>query len=272
MLVALPAAMTLASCAGLGQESLLISEQQEVELGAEFHSQLLAEMPEYAGDPAVAAWVTAIGQSIVPSTDRPDLAYHFTVLDVEDINAFAVLGGYVYVTRGLLMSASTGAEVAAVIAHELGHISARHGVQALETYVIAEGLSELLGQGDLGQVVSGAVQVGAGLAYSQDQERESDQLGVQYAFDAGYNPWGLVHFFQYLQTLEGGADPATDPVSSVFSDLGELFSTHPPTNERIQNVKEQLGQIGVGEDEQGLAWEGGDATATDIAGILAGGR
>jgi predicted Zn-dependent protease len=93
------------SCAGVGSESILIPDETEKQLGAEFHKQLLLEMPPYQGDPAVAAYVTALGNALVPSTDRPDLACTFTVVDADEINAFAVLGGYVYVTRGLLASA-----------------------------------------------------------------------------------------------------------------------------------------------------------------------
>jgi len=262
--------LVAAGCAGLGQESWLISEEQEVELGAEFHAQLTAEMPEYAGSPEVTAWVEAIGESIVPYTDRPDLPYHFTVLDVDDINAFAVVGGYVYVTRGLLAASSSGAEVATVLAHELGHISARHGVRALETYIVAEGLQEALGGGDLAEIVSGAVLVGDSLVFSQDQEREADELGVQYAYDAEYNPWGIVKFFEYLQTLEGSSGTGSDSVDSVFEDLGELFSTHPPTAERIGNVKKQLGGLGVSEDESGLAWEAEGKTADEIGALVEG--
>jgi predicted Zn-dependent protease len=258
----------LSSCAGLGGGSFLISEEEEIAMGAEFHTQLLDEMPEYQGDPAVAAWVNALGQQIVPHTDRPDLVYTFTVVDTEEINAFAVPGGYLYVTTGLLQAASSGAEVAGVLAHELGHISAYHGVQNMETYMIAESLGSLLGDEDIGAIVSGALQIGAGLTFDKDQERESDALGVGYAADAGYNPWAIVDFFETLQGLEGGEGRDPDPISDALSGLGELFSTHPPTEERIDNIKAMVQDMGIAPDEASLAWEPGTPLA-DIQAILA---
>ncbi len=259
--------LLLSACAGVGQESWLISEETEIELGAEYHLQLLEEMPAYEGDPAVTAYVTAMGQRIALESDRPDLVYHFTVLATDEVNAFAVPGGYLYVTIGLLRTAASGAELAGVLAHELGHISARHGVQAMETYVLAEGLADLLGDEDLGPLVSGAIQVGTGLTFSKDQEREADQLGVAYAMASGYNPWGIVRFFEALQGLEGPAPDPDDPVGSILSDMGELFSTHPPTAERIDSVKAQIEGAGVSETSGGYRWEDETALA-EIQGIL----
>ena len=258
-------ALSLSACAGLGGGSLLISEEEEIEMGAEFHQQLLEEMPEYPGDPAVAAWVNAVGQKIVPHTDRPDLVYEFTVLDTPEINAFAIPGGYLYVTTGLLAAAANGAEVAGVLAHELGHISAYHGVANMETYMIAQSIGGLIGDEDIGGIVAGALQIGAGLTFDKDQEREADMLGVGYALDAGFNPWGIVGFFETLQGLEGdeGRDP--DPISDMLSGLGELFSTHPPTDERLDNVATQLDEMGVTQDDPSLAWE----PSTDLAVIQA---
>jgi predicted Zn-dependent protease len=249
------------ACGGLGQESLLIPEETEVELGAEYHLQILQEMPELQGDPAIGAYVNTMGQHIASVTDRADLTWHFTVLDTEQINAFAIPGGYLYVTVGLLRAAATGAEIAGVVAHEIAHVTARHGVQSMETYVFAEGIADLLGDDDLGPLVSGAIQTGAGLTFSQDQELEADSLGVGYALDAGYNPWGIVHFFETLQDLEGTPGEGEGEVISILNDLGELFSTHPPTDERIANVKALIGAEGILESDNTLAWE----TDTELA-------
>lgn len=258
----------LSSCAGLGGGSFLISEEEEVEMGAEFHAQLLDEMPEYLGDPAVAAWVDALGQQIVPHTDRPELVYSFTVIDSAEINAFAVPGGYLYVTTGLLQAASSGAEVAGVLAHELAHVSAYHGVQNMETYMIAESIGSLLGDEDIGSIVSGALQIGAGLTFDKDQEREADALGVGYAAEAGYNPWAIVDFFETLNGLEGGEGRDPDPISDALSGLGELFSTHPPTEERIENVKALIEDMDIAADDPSLDWEPGTSLA-EIQAILA---
>ncbi len=249
----LPVLATLVACASLERESWLISEEDEVALGEEFHRQLLKEMPEFTGDASVQAWLSDLGQSIVPYSHRPGLAYHFTVVDAPEVNAFAVPGGYVYVTTGLLMTARDGAEVAGVLAHEIGHIAARHGVRALETMMIAQGIGSLVGDETISEVVTTAIQIGTGLTFSQDQEREADSLGTQYAWRAGYNPWAIVRFFNLLHTLEP-SEPE-DPVSKVLSELGELFSTHPPTTERIENVSRQIREMGVGEDDPSLRWD-----------------
>lgn len=252
--------ITTVACAGLGQESWLISEEQEISMGAEFHQQMLAEMPAYQGDPRVQQYVNEIGQRIVPYTDRPALSYTFTVVETDQINAFAVLGGYVYVTTGLLKSAGSGAEIASILAHEIGHITARHGVKAMETYLVTEGIVSLIGQSEWSDIVSGALDIGAGLLFSQAQESESDALGVQYALAAQFNPWGMVDFFEFLHTLEGGSSE-----EGILTGLGELFSTHPPTGERIDSVKGHLGALGISPVSEDLSWE----SSTPLSEIIA---
>ncbi len=254
--------LPLLACAGVGQESLLITEEDEIAMGAQYHQQLLAQMPEYQGDPRIGEYIRGMGAEIALQSDRPNLQHTFTVVGSEEINAFAVPGGFVYVTMGLLRSATSGAEVASVIAHELGHISARHGVRSLEIYVLAENLGALLGGQNWGELISASIQTGTGLLFSQDQEVEADFLGVDYAYRTGYNPWGMVDFFSYLQKLEG---PSTS--TGIDASLGELFSTHPPTNERIANTEAQLADLGVGRDSNSLRWDTG-TSYDELAAIL----
>jgi len=250
------------SCAGLGQESYIISDEQEIEMGQQYHVELLKEMPEYQGDARIGEYIKAMGAEIAAQSDRPTLAYTFTVVASEEINAFAVMGGYVYVTMGLLRHASSGAEIATIIAHEVGHVSARHGVRSMEIYVLAQGLSELVSSGQWGELISATIQTGTGLVFSQDQEREADSLGVKYAFKSQYNPWGMVDFFTYLQTLESSSTS-----TGIDATLGELFSTHPPTTERITNAQTELAEMGVSRDTSTLRWD--SATPfSEIAAIL----
>ncbi|MBM4397064.1 MAG: M48 family metalloprotease [Deltaproteobacteria bacterium] len=244
-----------AGCAGLGEESWIIPEEDEVALGQRFNQELLAQMPEFKGDPAVIQYVAQMGAAIAAVSDRPPngvLQYRFTVVDSDEINAFAIPGGYVYVTKGLLKTARSGAEVASIVAHEIGHIAARHGVKQLETMMLAQGLGSLIGDEQIAELVSGAIQVGTGLTFSKDQEREADRLGVAYANAAGWNPWGMVDFFSFLLTLEP-KEKGNDPLTG----LGELFATHPDTAERVGSVQAQLGAMGIAREAAGLRWEAG---------------
>jgi len=248
--LALPLLVLLWACADADTESWLIDENQEIQMGAEFHQQLLAEMPPYTKDQRVTRYVESLGRELATHTTRPNLPWTFTVVESDEINAFAVMGGYVYVTTGLLKAASSGAEVATVLAHELGHVAARHGVRQMEVFLVEQSLVDLLFQsGSTRQLVSQALQTVSVLTFSKDQEREADSLGVEFAAKALWNPWGIVDFFSYLQQIEGGGSDG-----GFLSDIGELFSTHPPTAERISNVEQQLGTLRIGRDATGYRW------------------
>lgn len=253
-MLAVAAMAAMVGCADLDSGSLLVSEADEVQMGAEFHSQLLAEMPAHTGDARVRQYVQAMGNRVVPHTHRPNLGYTFTVVQSDEVNAFAVMGGYVYVTTGLLKAATSGAEVAGVVAHELGHISARHGVKAMENYMLLNGLASLLGKKYYGDLVAGAIQTVTTLTFSKDQEREADDLGLQYALAAGYNAWGLVDFFEFLDQAYGGGGGG-GAVGGLISDIGELFSTHPPTPERINTVSGALQDLEITREHAGLDWD-----------------
>jgi len=257
------------SCASADNESWLISEQQEIQMGAEYHAQLLAEMPEYKGSAVVTNYVNEMGSALALNSGRPNLPYHFTVVDSDEVNAFAVMGGFVYVTTGLLKMSGSASEVATILAHELGHISARHGVRAMETYMIEQGLTSLLfKEGQTKELVTAALSTLTTLTFSKDQEREADSLGVQYAAATKWNPWGIVDFFNSLEIL--GATSA-DP-DSTLSKIGELFSTHPSNPERISNVSTELGQMGIAKDSPGYSYGRAteDASFANVKAILGG--
>jgi len=264
-LIFLAVTTTALACANLGQESWIITEEDEVELGARFNQDLLAQMPEYKGNEAVLNYVRSIGEQVARVSDRPPndvLKYHFTVVDSDEINAFAIPGGYVYVTKGLLKAATTSAEVATVLGHEVGHIAARHGVKSMEIQFGAALLGQLLGSGEIAKLVQEAISLGTGLVFDQDQEREADKLGVDFALRAGWNPWGMVDFFEYLQTIE----PKGDDLGPLTK-LGELFSSHPPTRERLENVTTQIQAYGVDRNASGYRWES-DTKLSQIKAML----
>jgi predicted Zn-dependent protease len=228
-----------------------ISEQQEAQLGREEHPKILEEFGgEYKEKPELTTYVSSIGQFIAATSERKDVKYTFTVLNTPDVNAFAVPGGYIYTTRGLIALANNEAELASVLGHETGHITARHTAeragQAQQTQI-----------GVLGAVLLGAVlggQTGADLAgglasqygqmrlasYSQEQEFEADSLGVRYMKRATYDPQASASFLAALraQTQLEAQLAGKDP--NVVDDTN-MMATHPRTIDRVQRAIQEAG-------------------------------
>ena len=216
------------------RELSLISEQEEIALGKQTDREIKAQYGIYS-DQALNAYVQRVGQRMTPLTHRPHLTYYFAVLDTPVVNAFAVPGGYVYVTRGILALMNSEAELAVVLGHELGHVNARHSIAKLSQLMLAQ-----LGLGVAGVIsetfakLSGAASIGIQLLFlkfSRDDEREADALGVEYSRKDGYNPGEMISFFASLERLgdlSGGQS------------LPGFLSTHPLTSKRIQNTKDML--------------------------------
>ena len=229
---------TLTSCSVnpvTGKKELnLISESQEIALGQQTDVEIRQQYGVYA-DPEVNAYVQTVGQSLVPHTHRPKLAYQFAVLDTPVVNAFAVPGGYIYVTRGILAMMGSEAELAVVLGHELGHVNARHSVHRMSEMllvqvglVIGSALSETFAK------VAGLASIGVQLLflkYSRDDERQADSLGVEYSRKGVYNPGEMIAFFGSLEKL--------GDLSGGHA-LPGFLSTHPLTGERIEKVKQML--------------------------------
>ncbi len=238
LLLCLFLVLWVASCAVnpvTGRRELsLISEAQEISLGQETDKQIRAQYGVYA-DPELNQYVEGVGKTLVPHTHRPQLTYHFAVLDSPVVNAFAVPGGYIYVTRGILAMMNSEAELAVVLSHELGHVNARHSVRRLSKLLLVQlGLSVGGALSETFAKLTGVASVGIQLLflkYSRDDEREADFLGVQYSRSGGFNPGEMVNFFTSLQRLGDLSKGASLP---------GFLSTHPLTKERIQNVGELL--------------------------------
>ncbi len=216
------------------RELSLISEKQEIALGEQTDKEIRSQYGIY-DDPSLNQYVKRLGMVLAPHTHRPHLTYYFSVLDTPVVNAFAVPGGYVYVTRGILAMMNSEAELAAVLSHELGHINARHSVRRMSKLLLVQ-----LGLGVGGALsetfakISGVASVGIQLLflkYSRDDEREADALGVEYSRKGKFNPGEMVAFFDSLQKLGDLSKGASLP---------GFLSTHPLTTERIQNVKAML--------------------------------
>jgi len=216
------------------QEISLISEQGEIELGTSTDKEVRAQFGVYE-DPSLKEYVEKVGMALVPHTHRPHLTYHFAVLDTPVINAFAVPGGYIYVTRGILALMNSEAELAVVLAHELGHVNARHSVRKMSQMILAQ-IGLVVGSALSETFAKAAGVAGIGvqllfLQFSRDDERQADQLGVEYTRKGQYNPAYMIDFFESLQTIGDLSGGQTLP---------GFLSTHPLTSERIKNTQAMI--------------------------------
>jgi len=240
-LIAILLSMILTGCAtnpATGERMFsLISENQEIEMGRAYAAQIAETMPWYDDDD-LQAYVERIGQSLAATSERAHLSWSFTVLDDAAVNAFAVPGGYLYVTRGILTYFNSEAELAAVLGHEIGHVTARHSVEQLSRQQLLGGL---LGIGsilsDEVRAVSGfgATAIGIlGLSYSRADEHQADSLGVRYALRDRYDPRVAlrVHTMLGRQTaLSGGRG------------IPNWLATHPSSADRIDRIHAQVDML-----------------------------
>jgi beta-barrel assembly-enhancing protease len=189
-------------------------------------------------DPVIAEYVNRVGQNLVRNSDAK-VPFTIKVIDSEEVNAFALPGGFFFVNSGLILKADNEAELAGVMAHEIGHVAARHGTRQATRGEIAQlGMIPLIFMGGwtgygIYQAASVLVPVGF-LKFSRAMESEADLLGLEYMYKAGYDPTAFVDFFEKIETLEK-RKPGT---------VAKVFSTHPPTDSRIQaaqkNIQEYL--------------------------------
>ncbi|AVQ70896.1 beta-barrel assembly-enhancing protease [Microcystis aeruginosa NIES-1211] len=214
-----------------------ISPQQEVALGRQINQGLLESGKiKLAKDARINQYVQEIGQRLAATSDRPDLPYTFQVVRDNSINAFATMGGFVYLHTGLIKTASNEAELASVIAHEIGHIVGRHSITQLRNTALAQGLLSAAGLD-----TKTWVQLGVNLAYnlpnSRKDELEADRLGLNNLAEAGYAPTAMISFMGKL-AQQGGSTPT-------------ILSTHPATGDRILALQKQLNSVN-NKQNQGL--------------------
>ena len=215
---------------------LLVSDRQEKQLGLQVKQELEQQQHvRYVQDPQVVAFVKGITDRILPlaQNDRPDVQWNVSVIDdPKTVNAFATPGGYLYVYSGLLLAADEPSEVAGVLSHEAGHVVARHSArQMVDAYGLEAVTALALGKnpGLASQIASGIGAKGLMLANSRGDETEADEYGARYASAAGYDPNGLISFFQKLQQQEGKT-----------SQLMTFLSDHPATPDRIAHLREYI--------------------------------
>lgn len=223
-----------------------LSQEDEAKLGAKQHKQIVKEFGGVYKDPALARYISSLGGLLARTSELPDLKFTFTVLDSPIVNAFALPGGYVYVTRGLLALAGNEAEVAGVLSHEIGHVTARHAAerygQTMAAKLATAGLGILFGDGPEVQAAN-TVSVLALRSWSRDQEHEADTLGVRYLTRGGFDPGAMASFLVKLQAnsrLQAklrGKPGAADEFS--------FLQTHPRTSDRIERAVREAGAKAV---------------------------
>jgi len=208
----------------------LVGEGQEVEIGRQADQQVVAQIGLYQ-DQKVQDYVSALGKKLAAASERPNLPWSFKVVDDPAVNAFALPGGFIYVTRGLMTHLQSEAELVAVMGHEIGHVTARHGADQMTKSQLAN-----IGLG-VGAILSGHEELvglasqGLGLLflkYGRDDERQADDLGLRYLVHAGYDPRPMGDVFDTLERVsasEGGGKVPT------------WLSTHPAPGDRRRSTR-----------------------------------
>jgi predicted Zn-dependent protease len=223
---------------GVGKGINFYSLEREIGLGKSL-AQEVERSSKLVDDPIVTEYVNRVGQNLVRNSDAK-VPFTIKVIDSDEVNAFALPGGFFYVNSGLILRAQEESELAGVMAHEIAHVAARHGTKQAT-------------KGDIAQIASIPAMIfipygwaGYGiyqgmnflipmtfLKFSRDAEREADFLGLQYMYKAGYDPNSYVTFFERIQ-----ADEKRRPGT-----IGKAFSTHPPTPERIENTQKEIAKV-----------------------------
>jgi Zn-dependent protease with chaperone function len=223
---------------GVGKGVNFYSLEREIALGKQL-AQEVERSSKLIDDPVVVEYVNRVGQNLVRNSDAR-VPFTIKVIDSDQVNAFALPGGFFYVNSGLILRAQEEAELAGVMAHEISHVTARHGTKQAtkgEIMQLATIPLILLGPGGwAGYGIYEATQLAIPFSYlkfSRDAEREADFLGVEYMYKAGYDPNAYVTFFERIQADEK-RQPGTIP---------KIFSTHPPTPERIANTQKEIARI-----------------------------
>src|SRR5467141_2424499 len=222
----------------VGKGINLYSLEREISLGKSL-AQEVERSSKLIDDPVVTEYVNRVGQNLVRNSDAR-VPFTIKVIDSDEVNAFALPGGFFYVNSGLILRAQEESELAGVMAHEISHVTARHGTKNAtkgELMQLATIPLILLGPGGwagygIYQGLNLAIPV-TYLKFSRDAEREADFLGLQYMYKAGYDPNSYVTFFERIQADEKRR-PGTIP---------KVFSTHPPTPERIENTQKEIARI-----------------------------
>jgi predicted Zn-dependent protease len=223
-----------------------------LKLAEQVHQELLKQT-RLVQNRSINEYVNSVGQRLARNSGRPDIPWRFYVVDDKSINAFATLGGRVYVHTGLLDATDSEAQLASVIGHEIGHIVGRHGlanVKKSQRTGLYAGLATIAGAvlggqagADLGNAMGSLIGGGFLMKHSRDAEREADYLGLYNLRDAGYNTSGMIEMFNILQDVSNRSPNA----------FGSILASHPAPKERAANTRREINQHLRGSDRRGLS-------------------
>lgn len=203
-----------------------ISDSQEVQLGQQINQQLIRRNEiRILNNPSLNAYLNQIGQKLAKTSVRSNIPYKFQIVNDKQVNAFATMGGYVYINRGLMLEADNEAELASVLAHEIGHIVERHSIDQMREAAISQGLLSAAGL-DQDTFVNIGVQLAVSLPNSRQDEYEADEKGLANLKKAGYAPGAMVSFMRKL-LKQGGSAPT-------------FLSTHPAVGDRVKRLENAI--------------------------------
>ncbi|MCC6546015.1 M48 family metalloprotease [Candidatus Sumerlaeota bacterium] len=217
----------------MGTANLAFSAKDESNIGTEY-SQQLAKEYQFVNDEYVQNWVRNLGAKLVAASPECPQTFTFNVTTSQEVNAFAIPGGFCYVNAGLINVADTEAEVAAVVGHEINHVTQRHGMRSMQRALGLDIVNQIANidprSAAAAQVIAGPTGLVAMRSFGRQDEREADFYGVDAMYKAGYDPRFAVIFFEKLRAGERSG-------SSLFA---RALSTHPATQERIDNINKQI--------------------------------
>jgi predicted Zn-dependent protease len=229
-----------------------LSEDDELKLAEQVHQELLKQI-RLVQDRSINEYVSSVGQRLTRDSERPNIPWRFYVVDDKSINAFATLGGRVYVHTGLLAATRSEAQLASVLGHEIGHIVGRHGLENVKKSQRAglyAGIAAIAGAvlggqagADIAGLAGNMVAGGFLMKHSRDAEREADYLGLYNLKDTGYNTGGMIEMFQILQEV-GKSSPNA---------FGSILASHPAPGERASNTRREIDQHMRGSDRRGMS-------------------
>jgi len=212
------------------KQLMLFTEEQEIEIGQQYAPQIETQMGGQIQNESIQNYIDSVGQSLAKVSHRADWQFHFAALEDKTTNAFALPGGYIFITRGMLEKLDSEAQLAGILAHEIVHVVARHSTEQMSKQIGFEILLSAATTEDTSRAVVTMADLTwqiVGLKYSRDDEIESDLAGLDYMVNAGYNPYGMTETMQIL-------------LESQTTSTIEFLSTHPSSENRIIYINDKI--------------------------------